>query len=219
MADTPLPEFTYGADGGTFGNLSSRWKRRRLFLKRFDYFSSYSGFGTQNNVPNSQYHRDTYLGNFGYQLSPNTTLRATVRRMVAGFNSSNAVAAYGIPDDAATAEDDTSFGVTLENHASDRWHNLVRAGGLRLRQQYSDYAPTGIPYDPYDLGTPSYYLGAPVTQQGANGYSITPAMVAAIDPSLPQYRAKPSTSMPALIRKYRLTSPTRISFTPRLTTA
>ena len=106
--------------------------------------------------------------------------------MVAGFNSSNAVAAYGIPDDAATAEDDTSFGVTLENHASDRWHNLVRAGGIAVRQQYSDYAPTGIPYDPYDLGTPSYYLGAPVTQQGANGYSITPAMVAAIDPSLPQ---------------------------------
>ena len=55
---------TYHQDGSVGG-----------YWKRFDYFSSYSGFGTQNNVPNSQYHRDTYLGNFGYQLSPNTTLR------------------------------------------------------------------------------------------------------------------------------------------------
>ena len=53
-------------------------------------------------------------------------------------------------------------------------------------QQYNDYAPTGIPYDPYGLGSPSYYLGSPVTQQGANGYTITPAAVAQVDPTVPQ---------------------------------
>ena len=182
--NTPLPFFSYEADGGTFGTYHQDGSVGGYF-KRFDYFADYSGFGTQNNVPDSQYHRDVYLGNLGYQIAPNTTLRATVRRLVAGFNTSNAVLAYGIPDDAATDEGDTAFGATLENRAAgDRWHSLLQYGGLRLRQQYNDWSPTGIPFDPYGLGYPSYYLGAPVIQQGANGYTITPATVAQVDPSL-----------------------------------
>ena len=94
------------------------------------------------------------------------------------------IAAYGIPDDAASNQQNTIFGVTLDNHATSRWHNQLSYGGVRLRSEYNDWAPTGIPYDPYGLGYPSYYLGAPVTQQGANGYTITPAAVAAIEPGL-----------------------------------
>jgi vitamin B12 transporter len=183
--DTPLPLFTLGADGGTFGtyhedgSVSGYWKR-------FDYFTGYSGFGTQNDIPDSQYHRDVYLGNFGFQIDPNTTLRATVRRLSAGFNTANEVDAYGIPDDASTDEGDTDFGVTLNHRGfSDRWHTLLQYGGLRLRQQFNDWAPTGIPYDPYGLGYPSYYLGLPVIQQGANGYTITPQAIAASQPTLP----------------------------------
>src|SRR5579871_1378674 len=183
--NTPLPLFSYGADGGTFdtyhqdGSLGGYWKRS-------DYFAAVSGFGTQNSVPDSQYHRDVYLANFGYQLTPNTTLRATARRLAAGFNSSNAVAAYGIPDSASTDEEDTDFGATLENRAvANRWHSLLQYGGLRLRQQYNDWSPTGIPYDPYGLGFPSYYLGLPLNQRGANGYIITPAAIAQVEPDLP----------------------------------
>ena len=182
---TPLPLFAYGADGGTFGTYHQDGSVGG-YWKRFDYFTGFSGYGTQNAIPDSQYHRDVYLGNFGYQITPNTTLRATARRLVAGFNSSNAVAAYGIPDDAATNEGDTSFGATLENRAAgDRWHSQVQYGGLRLRQQYNDYAPTGIPYDPYGQGVPSYYMGAPVVQRGANGYTITPDDIARAEPLLP----------------------------------
>jgi vitamin B12 transporter len=183
---TPLPLFGYGADGGTFGTYHQDGSVGG-YMDRLDYFTGYSGYGTQNNVPDSQYHRNVYLGSFGYQLSPNTTLRATARRLVAGFNSSNAVLAYGIPDSASTDEGDTAFGGTLENRAfSDRWHTLAQYGGVRLRQQYSDWAPTGIPYDPYGLGFPSYYLGAAVTQRGANGYTITPSAVAQTEPWLSQ---------------------------------
>ncbi len=183
--DTPLPLFTYGADGGTFGtyhqdgSVSGYWKR-------LDYFTGYSGYGTQNSTPDSQFHRDAYLANLGFQITPNTTLRATVDRVVAGYNSANAIAAYGIADDAANNQQNTIFGVTLDNRASDRWHNLLRYGGVRLRSEYNDYSPTGIPFDPYGLGYPSYYLGAPVTQQGANGFNITPAAVAQSEPWLPQ---------------------------------
>jgi outer membrane receptor protein involved in Fe transport len=158
--NTPLPLFSYAADGGTFGTYHQDGSVGG-YWKRLDYFTDYSGYGTQNSVPNSQYHRDVYLGNLGWQITPSTTLRATVDRAVAGFNSANAIAAYGIADDAANDQYNTSFGATLNNQANDRWHNLLRYGGVRLRSQFNDYAPTGIPYDAYGLGFPSYYLGAP----------------------------------------------------------
>jgi vitamin B12 transporter len=182
---TPLPLFSYAADGGSFGtyhqdgSIGGYWRR-------FDYYTAYSGFGTQNDVPDSQYHRNVYLGNFGYLITPNTTLRMTTRRLVAGFNSANAYLAYGIADDAATDEGDTAFGATLENRAvAGRWHSLVQYGGLRLRQHFNDWAPTGIPYDPYGMGSPSYYMGLPVDQRGANGYTVTPSAVAQTEPWLP----------------------------------
>ena len=181
--DTPLPLFTFGADGGTFGTYHEDGSVGG-YWKRLDYFSGYSGYGTQNSEPDSQFHRDVYLGNLGFQLAPNTFLRATVERAVTGYNSANQIAAYGIPDNASDNQWNTMFGVTLDNHATDRWHNLVRYGGVRLRSDYTEWSPTGIPFDPYGLGYPSYYLGAPVNQVGANGYTITPAAVAQVQPSL-----------------------------------
>jgi vitamin B12 transporter len=182
--DTPLPLFNFAADGGTYGtyheygNVSGFWKR-------LDYFAGYSGLGTQNSTPDSQYHRDAFMANLGFQITPTTTLRATAERVVTGYNSANAIAEYGIPDDAATDQQNLFFGFTLNNQATPRWHNLVQYGGLRLRSEFNDWAPTGMPFDPYDLGYPSYYLGAPVTLRGANGYVITPQAVAASQPSLP----------------------------------
>lgn len=167
---TPLPELGYAIDGGTFGtlhqeaNLGGAWRR-------LDYFTDFSRFDTQNSTPNSEFHNASYLGNFGWQLLPNTELRATVRRSVSAFNSANAIALYGIPDDGVSREQDTAFGATLENRPSPRWHNLLRYAGLRLRSEYTNGGPTGIPaFDPY---LDQIYLGDVETIRGANGYQVT----------------------------------------------
>ena len=158
------------ADGGTFGtyreeaSLGGAWKR-------FDYFSDFARFNTQNSIPNNQFHNGTYLGNFGWQLSSNTDIRTTIRRTVASYNSPNAIDLYGIPDSAATDGQDLAVGVTLQNRPNDRWHNLVRYGALRLRQQDFNFAATGIPAFGSD-GSLLGYLGAPVTIRGANGYAV-----------------------------------------------
>lgn len=168
---TPLPEVSYSADGGTFGtshqdgNLGGVWRR-------FDYFTDVSRFDTQNSAPNSEFHNGSYLGNLGWQLLPGTELRATVRRSVSAVNSPNAIDLYGIPDDGVSREQDTAFGVTLENRINARWHNLVRYAGLRFRSQYTNFGPTGIAFDPEDTGYPMY-LGNTVTIRGANGYQVT----------------------------------------------
>ena len=143
---TPLPELDYAIDGGNYGtlhqeaNLGGAWRR-------FDYFTDFNRFGTQNSTPNSEFHNASYLGNLGWQLLPNTELRATVRRSVSAFNSANAIALYGIPDDGVSREQDTAFGATLENRPTPRWHNLLRYAGLRLRTEYTNGGPTGICYD------------------------------------------------------------------------
>ena len=168
---TPLPELGYSVDGGTFGtmhqdaNLGGAWKR-------FDYFTDVTRFDTQNSAVNSEFHNGTALVNLGWQLRAGTELRATARRSVSVANSPNEIAAFGIPDDGVNHEADTSFGVTLENRASERWHNLVRYAGLRFRSQYVNSGPTGVPYNPDNTGYP-IYLGNVVTLRGANGYQVT----------------------------------------------
>ena len=51
--DTPLPLFSFGADGGTFGTYHENGSVGG-YWKRLDYFSGYSGYGTQNSTPDSQ---------------------------------------------------------------------------------------------------------------------------------------------------------------------
>jgi iron complex outermembrane receptor protein/vitamin B12 transporter len=169
---TSAPQVEYAADGGNFGtfrqdgNVGGAWRR-------FDYFSDFTRFDTRNSEPNSQFHNESYAGNFGMNLLPGTDLRVTARRTVSVFNSANELDAYGIPDDANDVSADLYLGATLESRTTERWHNLLRYGATRLRSLYTDPSPVGIPYDPYETGTPMAYLGAPVTVTGANGYSAS----------------------------------------------
>ena len=54
------------------------------------------------------------------------------------------------------------------SQTTDKWHNQLRYGGLRLNSEFNEFGATGI-FDPA-IG---YWLGAPVTITGANGYSVT----------------------------------------------
>lgn len=168
---TPLPEVGYSIDGGNYGTLRQESTLGGAW-NRLDYFTDVSRFDTQNSTPNSEFHNGSVLGNLGWQILPGTELRATARRSVSAFNAASAIDLYGIPDDGVSREQDTSFGVTLENRANARWHNLVRYAGLRFRSEYTNFGPTGIPFDPYDTGYP-IYLGNVVTIRGANGYQVT----------------------------------------------
>jgi iron complex outermembrane receptor protein/vitamin B12 transporter len=78
---------------------------------------------------------------------------------------------FGIPDDAWDHAANLFISATVESQTKPRWHNLLRYGAARLRLQYTDPTPTGIPYNSPVLGP--VYLGAPVTLTGANGYSTS----------------------------------------------
>jgi vitamin B12 transporter len=167
---TRLPELTYRAGGGNFGTYEQEGTLGGAY-KQLDYFSDFSRFDTTNGMANSSFHNATYAGNFGWKPLDNTSLRTTIRRIAVSDGNPNAIALYGIPDDAVQKTQDTLLGVTLENQTTEKWHNLLRYSALRLRGQFTDYSPTGIPYSSPILG--NLYIGSPVTITGANGYGAS----------------------------------------------
>jgi iron complex outermembrane receptor protein/vitamin B12 transporter len=165
---TSLPLFTYAGDGGNFSTYHQELTASGL-ARQFDYYGAFARLDTRNNLPNDAFHNATYAGNFGWALNSTNDLRFTVRHLDESGGQPNSILLYGIPDDAASKAQNTYYSGAWNNHATPNWHNEIRYGGLRLRSQFDDFAATGIP-DPAGSGN---FLGAPVTIQGASGYSVT----------------------------------------------
>jgi vitamin B12 transporter len=162
---TPLPLFSYSADGGNLDTYHQEGTLGGQFSK-FDYFSDYSRFDSHNAIPDDEYHNGTFAGNFGWDISPTSSLRATIHHDRVAAGQPGAIQLYGVPTDGEQANEDAYFGVTWDNKTTANWHNLVQYGGLRLRSLYSQFAPAGTA----DSG---YTLGEPVTVQGANGFTVS----------------------------------------------
>jgi vitamin B12 transporter len=164
---TPLPLITYAGDAGNFGTYRNE-VTAGMGYRHFDLYSAFARMDTDNSLPNSEFHNATYAGNFGWAPNSANDLRFTVRHIDVSSGQPNAIALYGIADDGQEKDQENYYGVVWNNRASDKWHNQLRYGGLRLNSDFNEFGATGI-YDP-ELG---YWLGAPVTIIGANGYSVS----------------------------------------------
>jgi iron complex outermembrane receptor protein/vitamin B12 transporter len=158
-----LPEFTYSADGGNFYTLHQEASLGGVF-HQFDYFTDFMDFQTQNSLPNSTYHNGTFSGNLGWQASPSTDVRFTLRHIATGLGVANTLAFYGIPDDAFQREQDTYMGIKVQNQTTSQWRNSLQLTSTQLRYNYDEPEPAGI------LDAYGDYLGEPVTLCGANGF-------------------------------------------------
>ncbi len=168
---TPLPLLDYAIDGGNF----KTWRQEASLSgasHRFDYFSDFARQDTGNSIASNSFHNVTFADNFGFQPNSTTDLRFTLRHVAAAGGKPNATALYGLPDSAFSSEHDFFLGGTLDSRTTDRWHNVLRYGGLRLNYQYDKPFPAGIPVRSAS-GTITSYLGAPVTITGANGYVVS----------------------------------------------
>ena len=163
---TRLPLFTYAADGGNFSTYHQEAAVSEV-VRQFDYYGAFGRMDSRNNLANDSFHNATYVGNFGWDPNPANDLRFTVRHLSVSGGQPNGILLFGIPDDAAQKAQNTYYSGAWNNQATVNWHNEIRYGGLRLRSQFDDFAPTGIP-DPF-----GNFLGAPITITGANGFSVT----------------------------------------------
>jgi iron complex outermembrane receptor protein/vitamin B12 transporter len=167
---TPLPELTYSADGGNFSTQHQEASLAGAY-HQFDYFSEFSRFDTRNSEPHSAFHNGTYAGNFGWSPLSSTQFRVTGRRTITSSGLPNALGFFGIADDSLQKEEDTYIGASMQNQTTSHWLNQVRYGATRLRSQFDNPTPTGMPFDPFGFGP--NYLGLPLTIHGANGFSTS----------------------------------------------
>ena len=167
---TLTPQFDLLSEGGNFNTVRNVASMAGA-VRQFDYFSEFSGLDTQNSLPNSAFHDDTYTGNFGWALNDATQLRFTIRHTAVGLGDANALAFFAIPDNSYQNNHNTYWGVSLQNQTTSHWHNLFRFTSTQLNYYFNNPSPSGIPFDPF--GTGANYLGDVVTVHGANGYSVT----------------------------------------------
>ena len=167
---TRVPELEYSIDGGNLNTFATTLSFGGV-VNRFDYFSSYSRFDTDNDVPNNAYENGTYAGRFGVGIAGNTDLSVSIRRVDSEYESSNAILNYGIADDASQDKEQAYFTASARTQWTDRWQSAIRFGWTDERLVYINPAPTGEPFDPFGFG--ANYLGNTVTISGADGRSVT----------------------------------------------
>jgi iron complex outermembrane receptor protein/vitamin B12 transporter len=166
---TPLPQLDYAIDGGNFHT----WSQQAALSgasHHVDYFTSFARQDTGNSIASNPFHNVTFANSLGYQPNPVTDLRFTLRHTAAEGGKPNAIALYGIPNSAFSSEHDLYLGAVLDHRTTERWHNELRYGALRLNYLYNQPVPTGIPL--VSKGVITAYLGAPVVIRGANGYTV-----------------------------------------------
>jgi iron complex outermembrane receptor protein/vitamin B12 transporter len=169
---TSFPSLLFEGDAG---NLST--SREELQVggahKKLDYLGAFSWRQSANDLPNDEYHVATSAANLGWALNSNTQIRATAHYGVDGVGNPNAWDFYHVADDATEKDQDLFLSASLENQTTPTFHNVVRYGLTRKREQVSLWSLSGnsASFTDYCFGPGT--LGNTVTITGANGYSAT----------------------------------------------
>ncbi len=177
------PVLNYSGDAGSFHTY-----RNEVALsgarQKLDYYTAFSRFDTSNALPMDEYHAATAAANLGYSIAANTRARFTLRNADSATGAPNAHDFYGLSAAAKQSDQDIYSGLTLDNRLQDGWHNLIRYGIARKREQFVTFYPVGqLVTDIY--GDQTYY-GKKVTIRGANGYTATGQAAIAYGGAYPQ---------------------------------
>lgn len=168
--ETLRPVLNYSGDAGTLHEYRNEVTGGGVYQK-LDYFGAFSRFDTSNALPRDKYHSATSAANIGYDFSGNTQARFTIRNGVSATGLPSAHDFYGVSSDAKQSDQDLYSGITLENRTRGDWHNLVRYGIARKREQEKMFTNQGTPIELFPGFTE--YFGNVVTIRGANGYKAT----------------------------------------------
>jgi len=169
---TSFPSFRLQGDAGNF-HTSSEELEISGARGKLDYLGAFNWFQTSNSLPNDQHHVGTSIGNFGWQPWAGTQIRSTVRYGVASTGIPNAWDFYHVSDNGTQKDQDIFLSASIDNQTTSNFHNTVRYGLVRKREQINLWQMSGNPvaFSYYCYGPAT--LGDVVTIKGANGYSAT----------------------------------------------
>jgi iron complex outermembrane receptor protein/vitamin B12 transporter len=170
---TSFPSILFQGDAGSFHTSREQLEVAGAHNK-LDYLGAFSWLQTSNDLPNDEYHVATSAANVGWQLTDTTQIRATLHYGVDATGLPNAWDFYHIADNATEKDQDLFVSGSIDNQTTASFHNTLRYGLTRKREQINLWQLSGnynSAYNSYCWG-PAYF-GNPVTITGANGYSAT----------------------------------------------
>jgi vitamin B12 transporter len=165
---TSYPSFFLRADGGNF-NTSREEASIAGAHNKLDYLAAANWFQSSNALPNDAYHIGTAAANLGWQPTGSTQIRGTAHYNISATGVPNAWDFYHVADSATQKDQDIYASGSIDNQTTASFHNLVRYGLTRKREQYSLWQMSGS--GTYDAFGDS--LGQVVTISGANGTSAS----------------------------------------------
>ena len=169
---TAFPSFFYEGDAGTFTSFRNLAQLGGTH-KKLDYYGGFDAFQSDNSLKMNEFHDDTASANLGYAFTSATQLRVLARNSDAAVGTPGPFNFYGIANAGKRANQDIYLGASLENRTIGGWHNLVRYGLTRKREQDINFYPAGIPLTTtVDGVTTTNYYGYNTLIRGANGDSV-----------------------------------------------
>jgi vitamin B12 transporter len=165
------PTLTLAGNLGDF-NTSNELAQIAGAHKTLDYYGAASWLQTSNSLPKDEFHVATGSGNFGWQPLASLQFRGTVHYGVDATGVPSTWQFYHVADDATQKDQDLFVSGSVDFRPIPDFHNNLRYGLSRKREQYALWQPSGqlITYDNY--GDQAYY-GNAVTITGANGYTVS----------------------------------------------
>ena len=165
---TSFPSILFHGDFGRFTTSQEDLELAGAHNK-LDYLGEFSWLQTANDLPNDEFHVATASGNFGWQPNGSTQIRGTVHYGVDGTGVPGTYAFYGLSNSATQKDQDLFVSGSVENQTTVDFHNVIRYGATRKREQYHMWSQVGSgTFDAYGDS-----FGNTVTITGANGYSVS----------------------------------------------
>jgi iron complex outermembrane receptor protein/vitamin B12 transporter len=168
---TDFPSLLFHGDWGNFESSHEDLTAAGTFGK-LDYLGSYSWLQTHNDLPHDQYHLGNVSANVGLALTGSTQLRGTLRYGVDATGVPGTWEFHQVADNATEKDQDLYISGSIDNQTTPDFHNMVRYGATRKREQFHLWEPSGT-LQTYDMFGDQAYFGNTVTIKGANGYSAT----------------------------------------------
>jgi iron complex outermembrane receptor protein/vitamin B12 transporter len=168
---TSFPSLLYEGDAGNFHTYRNAVQAGGTWHK-LDYYGGFDALRSSNALPQDEYHMNTETANLGYAISGTTSLRVTARNTDAAVGLPGAYNFTALTNDGKQSDQNIYLSGTVENQTTESWHNLLRYGLTRKREQTAQWYPAGVPIT-FESDGFSYtnYYGLPVRIRGANGYS------------------------------------------------
>ncbi|HXS74864.1 MAG TPA: TonB-dependent receptor plug domain-containing protein [Terracidiphilus sp.] len=168
---TSFPSLIFHGDWGNFETSHEDLTAAGTFGK-LDYLGSYSWLQTHNNLPHDQFHLGNVAANVGMALTGSTQLRGILRYGVDATGVPGTWEFHQVADNATEKDQDLYISGSIDNQTTPDFHNMIRYGATRKREQFHLWEPSGT-LQTYDIFGDQAYFGNTVTIKGANGYSAT----------------------------------------------